>query len=261
VTAFQRQRAETRAAGLERPQLVLFEQDASDMDAAEAERHQFRATSYETVRQLLDALPLPSGHWAEPCAGDGAIIKHVAKWCDAAEKPRPTFWTAIELRRNAGLDALAEHPWLYTRDTAWNSGGPGQMGAHGRIWAHEGSDLRDWTDPLANPAHGPDKGVSVCITNLPWYGWTTMGLVERMRRLWPVAHIVALTCTRECLDGERPAWFRDHMPSAILRCAGRQRLASIRGGQPTNGYPHPVEWLHWKPGVINAPETLYRVLE
>lgn len=234
--------------GLARPQLGLFEQEEGDTDAAEAERHQFRATAYQTVRQLLDGLPLPSGHWAEPCAGDGAIMEHVARWCDEHAKPRPTFWTAVELRQVLDLQLLEGTQW---REKL--------VRPFGSVWVHDGWDLRKWTDPRAD--HEPDKSVSVCITNLPWYGWTTMGLVDRMRWLWPVAHIVALTCTRECLDGERPAWFREHMPSAILRCAGRQRLASIRGGGPTNGYPHPVEWLHWKPGVLNAPETFYRVLE
>lgn len=51
----------------------------------------FYATDSWIVHRFLEAYPLPSGLWLEPCAGDGAIIKAVN------EKRSDVAWCAIEL--------------------------------------------------------------------------------------------------------------------------------------------------------------------
>ncbi len=44
------------------------------------------------VHRLLEDVQLPGGHWSEPCAGDGAVIKAVN------EIREDIVWSAIELR-------------------------------------------------------------------------------------------------------------------------------------------------------------------
>lgn len=54
------------------------------------------------VHRFLDAVPLPTGHWLEPCVGDGAIVRAVDGWWRSAEgdAPPPT-WTGIDVRPDA----------------------------------------------------------------------------------------------------------------------------------------------------------------
>lgn len=59
-------------------------------------RDDFYPTPTWCVRRLLERLPLPSGRWLEPGAGEGAIIRAVS---------RPDVrWTAIELRPECRKD-------------------------------------------------------------------------------------------------------------------------------------------------------------
>ena len=51
----------------------------------------FYPTPSWCVRRLLEAVVLPPGHWVEPCAGDGAIIRAVNSARD------DVTWTANEL--------------------------------------------------------------------------------------------------------------------------------------------------------------------
>ena len=50
------------------------------------------------VQRLLEQLLLPPGHWLEPCAGDGAIIRAVNAH-RAKERLAPVIWDAVEIRR------------------------------------------------------------------------------------------------------------------------------------------------------------------
>ena len=55
------------------------------------------------VRRLLEALPLPGGHWLEPSAGDGSIIRAVN------ELRADVQWAAVEKRLSC-MARLAELP-------------------------------------------------------------------------------------------------------------------------------------------------------
>ncbi len=48
------------------------------------------------VHRLLEATSLPGGHWLEPAAGEGAIIRAVN------EHRRDVVWSAIDIRETAG---------------------------------------------------------------------------------------------------------------------------------------------------------------
>lgn len=243
---FQAKRALARSVAMTDPvQRALFSPEhlACNVDPT-SELVQYRSTRYETVRQLLDHLGsrLRMGHWVEPCAGEGHIVRHVARWCDENEKPRPSFWTCIELRAEPALGEMVAYPSEVTRN-------------HGRVWIYSPQDLLTFQEQ--------DDGVAVVITNMPWYGWTERGLFESMRWLWPQAEIVLLTCMRELLDGPRneetgrparPQWLAKNRPNRILWCAGRQAF-----GQKST-YPHPVAWLHWERGVTCAKQTIFEVL-
>jgi len=250
---FQAKRALARSQEMREPvQRSLFGDDvpvrAGDADAEVA---QFRSTGYETVRQLLDHLRLPGGHWVEPCAGEGHIVRYVARWCDEHEKPRPSFWTCIELRDDGALWDLACLPEDVTKNL-----GPEYRGSCGKVWVHSPQDLLTFEER--------DNGVSAVITNMPWPGWTERGLWERMRWLWPQAEIVAHTWVQEFQDGprnpetNRPAraqWLDDHKPNRFMLCAGRQVYSDSK-----SAYPHPVAWLHWERGVECAEQTYFEVL-
>lgn len=254
---FQAQRALARSVAMADPvQLPLFAQEhlARNVDP-EAEIAQYRSTRYETVRQLLDHVRLPGGHWVEPCAGEGHIVRHVAKWCDENERQRPSFWTCIELRDESWLVDLAKEPWRWTRALGVDRGGPEHM--HGRVWVHSPQDLLTYD--------ARDSGVSVVITNVPWPGWTELLLWERMRWLWPEAELLIHTWVPEFQDGPcdeitgRPAraqWLEEHKPSRFLLLSGRQVY-----GESKTAYPHPVAWLHWERGVTCAKQTMFEVLK
>lgn len=215
MTAFQRGDAERRAAqlGIQRD---LF-RPADDALAA-AERAQFRSTRYETVAPLLDRLQLPGGTWVEPCAGTGALTRHVDRW-RAERSLAPLKWIAVELCDAPALRQLGE-----------DSGG--------RVRVYDALDWRH-VKPGGNPA--------VVITNWPWYGWGP--LAAHALALYPDAHVVGLSCLRELLDdGGRADWFGEH-PADIHICRGRQRFDGLDSkGQPAGKYPHPVGWFHWPPG-------------
>lgn len=51
------------------------------------------------VRHLLAHLPLPGGHWLEPCAGTGNIVQGVSR--------EDVYWTAYEINENLGPDIEA----------------------------------------------------------------------------------------------------------------------------------------------------------
>lgn len=59
-------------------------------------------TPHWCTHRLLDEVEIPGGHWCDPCAGDGAILRAVA------ERRRDVIWTALELRTSCGpkLNAL-----------------------------------------------------------------------------------------------------------------------------------------------------------
>jgi hypothetical protein len=54
--------------------------------------HDFYPTPAWVVHRLLEAVRLPAGHWCDPCAGDGAILRA------ADVVRRDVIWTAIEIR-------------------------------------------------------------------------------------------------------------------------------------------------------------------
>lgn len=215
---FQRQRAEVRAQSLPRPQGSLFEGFTAADATADAERHQFRSTRYDTIAPLLDVLPLPGGLWIEPCAGDGALIRHVERWRRENGAIQVTAWIAVDIRESS---PLREYCTTLGR----------------RCAVFDGCDFTAWEPPDRR-----DRiGASVVITNLPWYGWEP--IVDRAFELFPNAHVVGLSCMRELQnDGGRADWHLEH-PADLYVCHGRQRFSA-----ETAGYPHPVAWFHWPPG-------------
>lgn len=182
----------------------------------EEDQAQFRRTRYETIAPLLATIKLPSGHYVEPCAGDGDIIEHVARASREGLTPMPAFWTAFELRESPALCDKAAMPASM------------DLSNYGISVFHR-QDFLQWQ-------HG-DKSVSLVLTNWPWYGIAPF--VEHAWDLYPNADVIGLCCSREPLDGDRPAWFSEHPPDWYL-CDGRQRF----GGEPS-GYPHPVAWMRW----------------
>lgn len=190
-------------------------------------------TPYETIAPLLSVLRLPGGHWVEPCAGHGDIIEHVANAHLDGLCPLPSFWTAVELRASQSLADMAEQ----------ERGDP-CLTRSGRIWAFTEFDFLAFNDP--------DPGVSVVLTNWPWYGFEQ--LVDHAFALYPRAEVVGLSCVRELLDGDRPEWFRSHHPDVYM-CNGRQAFGDAKGA-----YPHPVAWLHWPANARNRDYGRWQML-
>ncbi len=52
------------------------------------------------VHRLLEEIELPGGHWCEPCAGDGAIIRAVN------EVRKDVVWSAVEIRRECDANLV-----------------------------------------------------------------------------------------------------------------------------------------------------------
>lgn len=72
---------------------------------AERQKDDFYETPAWCVRRYLEASVVRHGHWLEPGAGDGAIIRAVDAW--RSEYPLPTLaWVAVE--REATHFALVE---------------------------------------------------------------------------------------------------------------------------------------------------------
>lgn len=67
--------------------------------------------NYETprwvVRRLLEEVWLPPGHWIEPCAGNGRIIRAVCE-----DRPGCISFTAVELRKECLPQLLLAGPQL-----------------------------------------------------------------------------------------------------------------------------------------------------
>lgn len=81
-------------------------------EQAEAPEHEFYPTPAWCVTRLLQHVELPGGHWLEPSAGDGAIIR-------AVNSVRDEVWfDAIELRPEAAgiLSALVGADQFDTAD-------------------------------------------------------------------------------------------------------------------------------------------------
>lgn len=200
--------------------------------AASTDRWQYRPTEYRTVAPLFERLSLPGGHWVEPCAGDGHIVRHVAQARRELGQPLPSFWTCVEIGDSPALRALPSEQATLT--------------AGGRIWVHDRQDFLTYEDDDRSRL-----GVSVVFTNWPWYGIAP--LVLRAFVLYPNAHVVGLCCAREPLDNGRHKFFQDHAPDKY-ECAGRQKMGH------KNGYAHPVQWLHWPLGGRNRRKGTWEIL-
>lgn len=158
---FQAKRASERAAEMREPvQRSLFGDDEPVRQSDPgAEAAQFRATSYETVRQLLDHVRLPGGHWVEPCAGDGAIVRHVAQWCDTNA---PSFRPAHDLSASCTVDALGARRNVRSADRIRGAAMSVRHDNDEYVWVECNDCLGD------GGGHGGDDDLGRCIRCQGW---------------------------------------------------------------------------------------------
>lgn len=138
----------------------------------------FYPTPAWCVHRVLDALPLPGGHWLEPGAGDGAII-------DATAGVRSDVtWHAVELRDDC-LPALRE-----------------RCGAarvrHGDFLAADA--------PLSRPRY------DVLFTNPPYSA--AQGFLERGLAI--ADHVVLLLRLNFLASAKRAALMRERAPDVFV---------------------------------------------
>lgn len=147
---------------------------------AERVQHDAYPTPAWVVRRLLDACPLPSGVWLEPCAGEGAIIAAANEGC-ATGRHAPFEWSAIELRAECHQALVA------------------LVGA---------SSVHTGVDYLEIEASGAD----VIITNPPFEI-----AFEIAQKALTEAPVVALLLRLNWLaSDDRAAWLHAHTPSVYV---------------------------------------------
>jgi hypothetical protein len=184
----------------------------------EAQAAHFHETPYEGARRLLHWLDRNTdmlrnvGLFVEPCAGRGAIPRHVERYMSERDRVWQPDIHLIELRDES--DAL-----------------------------HVDDGQTRVESPCAiQRAIGSDRADGIAITNLPWYD-NTVEVVEAFWDKYPNITLIGLLCTQFAKDGNRPDWYAEHMPEHILRHGGRMSM-SADGAK----YPWPVEWNVWRPG-------------
>jgi hypothetical protein len=151
--------------------------------------HEVYETPAWCVRRLLEAAPLPSGKWLEPCAGSGNIIRAVRDIVGYAE----VSWTACEIREEcrAALEAL---------DVAE---------------LHIGDFLV--TQPTDLDRRFP---FDVIVTNCPFT--KAAEFIEACRAMAP---LVAMLLPIQYFSGaKRVDLFAKHMPSTILQLPDRPQF-------------------------------------
>jgi hypothetical protein len=174
----------------------------------------FLSTPYGLVRQLLRSVPSLAGQLAiEPCAGNGAIIRHSWRAASELEQSEIDWRYAVELRDER--DALA-------------------------------SLARDVYTPCdTTQLVLCDRDVTLALTNLPWFDGV-IPICEALWRMVPNAHVWGLCSTFFYLQTAKEArarWMHDHRPEHIYHVPHRVVFEGERGA-----YNQPVAWHHWLPG-------------
>lgn len=152
-------------------------------------KHEVYETPAWCVRRLLEAAPLPSGKWLEPCAGSGNIIRAVQGIGGYAD----VSWTACEIREECRepLEAL------------------------GVADIHIGDFLI--TRPTDLERRFP---FDVVLTNCPFT--KAAEFIEACRAMAP---LVAMLLPVQFFSGaKRERLFADHMPSSILQLPDRPQF-------------------------------------
>lgn len=223
MTGFQRKGPAARTADLRQGDLWhgpgMPPDEADALVAAEVE--QYRRTNYPTVAPLLDFARsmgwLENARcWADPMAGDGVMVDHVARWCRETGHRPPGSWLLVEIR---DVPELQERARFDVRVCC-----PLDLHLYQSVMGSRG--------PLVN----------ALISNLPWPDWTREGHIPAMQAAFPGALIMMLSCDREPLDAMRWEPFFANPPHWQLSCAGRQTF-----GDAKTAYPHPVSWYVWLP--------------
>jgi len=138
----------------------------------------FYPTPAWCVGRLLDRLPLPGGRWLEPGAGEGAIIKAVAR--------ADVRWTAIELRADCrqSLEVLVNSSLVFIGDYLSSTG----------------------THPLG------EQSFDVILANPPFT--LAMDFVQESLRRAPI--VIMLLRLNFLATGKRSDFMRTHCPDVYV---------------------------------------------
>lgn len=197
-------------------------------DRESEKRHHFFETTERQLRPILERLVSrwDGGHWVEPCAGRGAIVRlcHEILPSIGLGVAVPCEWTVCELRdESASLE---------------------QLNAIVPVSIHCPRDFLR----LTNECRRDD--VELVITNLPWPE-PGLSIVRMAMHLYPHADILGLCDVEPMMrdwapNGEpRQQWLAKHMPDMYWlpgRGSGTQALRFA--GQPSE-YPHACAWMFW----------------
>ena len=139
------------------------------------------------VDRLLEAVDLPGGHWLEPSAGDGAIIRAVNA------RRQDVQWTAVELRPMrsellcAAVDATGKTP----------------AEAYKPAIVHSPQDFLTWKPNTDRVVMNDERSFSVCLMNPPY-----SLAAEFIERALYMADVVAAPLRLNFLGSEaRAQWF------------------------------------------------------
>lgn len=161
--------------------------------------------AYETpawcVRRLLEAAPLPSGKWLEPCAGSGNIIRAVRDIAGYAD----VSWTACEIREECG-DPLVDAGVVCDNVLV------GDFFGYEETLRQE-ADGRRWAFDVVGPTNPPFSRAAEFI--------------EAGRRLAPI--VVMLLPVPFFGSEDREDLFARHMPSMILQLPNRPQFSGAKG--------------------------------
>lgn len=180
----------------------------------------FLVTPYWVVKILLTARQDLAGQLAvEPCAGNGALIRHAEMAADRLKIPRVIWGAAVEIRDES--EALQR-----------------AMRSEKRVWSPQDVTSIDDNEPIAGPE------IKLAWTNLPWFNGV-IPVCKAVWRLWPNAHLWGLCSTFFYLQTTKEAratFMQEHRPQEILHLPRRVRFE----GQKSE-YNFPVAWHHWLP--------------
>lgn len=181
----------------------------------------FLRTPYWVVKILLTARRTLAWQRAvEPCAGDGALMRHADKASDELQIPHIIWRAAVEIRDEKAALRRA-------------------MRSAGGVYSPQDVTSLDKSALIAAP------DVTLAWTNLPWFDGV-IPVCRAVWRLWPNAHLWGLCSTFFYLQTAKQArgtFMQEHRPQEILHLPRRVRFE----GQKSE-YNFPVAWHHWLPG-------------
>lgn len=174
--------------------------------------------AYETPRwvvdRLLEGLELPAGHWVDPCAGSGEIVRAVNA------RRNDVRWSTVELR-DCCEDSLRT------------------IGGLCRVEIGDFFTLPNWRNAVS-----PNGDIDVVIMNPPY------SEAERFIRfcyeLSPV--VVALLRLNFLASGERREWLNSFMPDVFV-LPNRPSFRGRPGFRASASDSTEYAWMIWERGA------------